>query len=362
MTSFWKGFHGLGLSGSIVGPAGVPKENIKWLRNYGDCGAVLDPLIGYGDNLYYIVKIENDEKVLLSINLENGNVVGQSKALQQENWEFTMFANSNKVIVGCEIYDTNSLSKIADLSDLAGENSGLDEDSIHFMGEKYTLSALSDKRYLIFDLIENSAEIKKFDFDFGWLTTDSDRILSVEETNNTCFLNASSINGNKLWSADVSVYGDVQVINDAIFYTSEKSLIKLNLINGEFVNDLDGVDCVTNEFISQNSKCFSDDTFSIVKDYELYTYLVASGELLFKKIGWEILTPIAAGDLLFFIRDTWFISALDRYSGEEVWSYTERYTWQSLIYSNNHLIVYCASGEIVCFDCGEPYISPYRPN
>lgn len=362
MPDCWNSTNGVGWSKYNADRQGIPENHPKWVKCYTEAGACMNPLISYSDSLYFLSS-SNASHPFFCIDVNTGELKWKFDQPPVESLLPTMSANNDYVIVSNRLLTTKG-EEVVNFSELLREEN-FDTDTQLLLGEKYILRVINDEddpnRYFLYDLSTNKYSIIQLPVIWGELLAGNDLVYGYIEKADTNYLVCCSIDGEVIW--EVEAQQGIFSINGNILNYSPNSICLYSQKSGELLNRVQSMENqLSTEDIYSFRKSYSFDTANILSNGDLYLFSIIENKLLSKIEGFDIHDYCVSGDLIFTRQGKWDLVAYDRYSGDELWRFNERYSWQSLIASNNKLVVYCSTGDIVCFDCGEPYISPHRPS
>lgn len=362
MSGFWNSSYGLGWSKYNGSSQGIPENKPSWVRCYCETGAGLDPIISYSDELYFLSGGEVHHPIL-SIDLFSGNL----------NWKFEqppvhdtfsgMCASNDFILVSDRLLSAKG-EEIESFFELLKQED-IQSHIPFLLGENFVLRAINrdidPNKYFLYDLVTKKHQIIYLPVIFGELSIGSDLGYGFIQKDEVNYLACCSLKGDIVWEVEAP-FGILTLNKEIVNFTPENISI-FSKENGQLLKRMTSME---NQFseddIDSFYKSHSLDTLNMLSGGDLSIFSIIEDKLLVKIEGAEIHDYCVSGDLIFTRQGRWDLVAYDRYSGQELWRCGERYAWQSLIASNNKLIIYCATGDIVCFDCGEPYISPHRPN
>lgn len=365
MNKYWNCTHGLGGANSNSSKQGIPMESPRWVKNFWGKGSYTNPLISFGTSLYFISEdgYDSQSSPLLDIDLITGDVNWNFSQLVISDYLPAISANKNYVVVSDKLLTAQG-KEIEDLSELLTGYESLPNAPFH-LGEKYIIRALDHNKYpnkyFLYDLDSLDYKIVTLPVIGGELITGEDRVygLMIDDDMN-CKLACCSIDGDVIWETNGHL--GMFVVNENILLLTPESVGIYSKHNGKLLKKMSSIENkFSEEVIYSYNKSYSNDTIAFLSDDNLFVFSVIEDRLLFEIKDCEISYHCVSGDLIFTCQDKWNLVAYDRYSGEEVWGYSERYRWETLIASNNFLIAYCSTGDVVCFECHKHYISPNRP-
>jgi hypothetical protein len=361
MNNFWNSTHGLGWSKYNASSQGIPESKPSWVKCYSERGAGLNPIISYSNELYFLSG-GRDSHPILSIDINSGEINWKLNQPPIDNVLPRMFVNNNYLVTPNRLLNVNGSELVSFPKLLAHESA--QEDTSFFLGDKHLLRIINydvdPYRYFLYSLDTKEHQIINLPLIFGELSLGSDLVYGFIQKDEVNHLACCSLEGDIVWEVE-SPFGILTLNKEIVNFTPENISI-FSKENGQLLKRMTSME---NQFseddIDSFYKSHSLDTLNMLSHGDLSIFSIIEDKLLVKIEGAEIHDYCVSGDLIFTRQGRWDLVAYDRYSGQELWRCGERYAWQSLIASNNKLIIYCATGDIVCFDCGEPYISPNRP-
>lgn len=365
MNTYWSSTFGVGGINYNAARQGVPNSEPSWIRNYWGKGSYMNPVVSNSDSLYFLSSAGSASKSypLLSMGLDTGGIKWQVNLPKIHDLLPMQRVNENYIVASDSLFTVGG-EIVVNFSDiLSGEN--IEYDRPFFLGKRYVLRlpnfSENPNRYFLFDLKIRNHTFITLPVVGAKLVEGSDLVYGLKKQNDGSYLTTCcTIDGKILWETEIplgaSMVGEhfMQLSPENIGVYSKESgelLCRVHSMENQFTSD---------SLSSLHHKSYSKDTINIISNGDLYVFSIFEDRLLFKIDGCRIQSHCVAGDLIFTCQEQKRLVAYDRYSGDEVWRYSERYLWETVIASNNKLIAHCASGDIVCFDCGEPYISPNR--
>lgn len=362
MSNYWNSSYAVGWSKFNSNQQGIPFSKPKWIRCFSETGAGLDPIISYDDVLYFLSG-GNQQHPVVAINLNDGEIIWTFDQPPVNDIFSGMCANSDFLVVSDKLFSVKG-EKIVNFTELL-DSENFQTDTPYLLGDNYILRIINHDldpyRYLIYDLSNNTHQIKHLPVIYGEMCVGSDLVFGFTEKNSNDFLACCSINGDILWEIEAPL--GVLTLHDKIVNYTSKNISVFSKEKGKLVNRLKSMENKFSEDeIDTFYKSHSFETINILSKGRLHIFSISEDRLLKTIEGYDIHDFCVSGDLIFTRQGKWDLAAYDRFSGDEVWRISERYAWQSMIASNNKLVVYCATGDIVCFDCSEPYTSPFRSN
>lgn len=361
MNNFWQMTHGNGWSKYNDSPQGIPEEKPKWIRFYGGTGVGLHPIISYLNDIYYLSSDEEGSS-LSSLDIDTGNINWSYGQSMMKNVIPRMCSNSQYVVTPYKLIDVSGEEKQCFSSIIDKER--CDSDISFMLGENFITRpfdyGINSNKYLTYEIRTKKLDVVSLPVSYGEMSAGSDLVYGfIQENNDKKYLACCSLDGNIIWKIEAPLG----------FLTLNQELVNFSSENISVYSKKDGIlikrmSSMENKFSEEDLDSFykshSKDTINILSKGDLSIYSIPEDRMLAKIEGMDIHDYCVSGDIIFTRQGHWDLAAYDRYVGEEIWRYSERYAWQSLIASNNKLIVYCATGDIVCFNCGEAYVSPYK--
>jgi len=361
MNDYWNLTHGVGWSKCNPSIQGIPESNPRWVKSFSENGAGLDPLISYSESLYFLSS-SNDSSLMSSIDINTGRL-NWSLERPRIHDDLPSMCATDKYIIVSDWLLTADGREVGCLIDLLEQENPQENTPFDF-GDKYILRIIDHEvnpyKYFLYDLEAKEYKNIILPVFFGALNFGNDLVYGFSKDGETTSLVCCTVNGDVLWEEESPV--SAVMFNENVMSLTEDNISLLSSENGRLIKRISSMENnFTEDKIYSFDKSYSKNTVNVVSGGDLSIFSISENRLIKKIEGASIHDHCVAGDLIFTCQNTWDLVAYDKYSGQEVWRYTERYAWQSLIASNNKLIIYCATGDIVCFDCGEPYISPNRP-
>ena len=183
-----------------------------------------------------------------------------------------------------------------------------------------------------------------------------------------------------VWKTEINSFNQ-HTINSEIYIDTKEELVLLNSYTGQEQNRIAYSELSQNLTSGNIHLYFTNDliyvvsvykysmivainrhTFNLVWQKDIYDYGYALGENTFD--GFEKFVPVGkgciGGDLLFMSlgqHGKRYFVAIDRYSGELVWTYENAVDIFNAIAINNKVIFTSTTAGMVCFDCNGEYIS-----
>lgn len=365
MNTYWNSTFGAGGTNYNAARQGVPNNEPTWMRNYWGKGSYNNSIISYRDRVYFLSTAGSGVKSypLLSMDIETGGIIWQANLRPVRDLSPMLAANECHLVVSDTLLAVDG-SIIANFSDILSEEN-IEYNRAFYLGDRYVLRLInfsgSPNRYFVYDLESRSYEIIFLPVVGAELVIGGDIVYGVKNYDDgRCTIACCTIRGEIIWETDAPL--GMTLFGENLMHFTPEYIGLHSKESGELLHRLHSMENLfpSNTIYSLHHKSYSLDTVNIISSGDLYVFSIFEDRLLFKIDGCRIQSHCVAGDLIFTCQDQKRLVAYDRYSGEEVWRYSERYLWETVIASNNKLIAHCASGDIICFDCGEPYISPNR--
>lgn len=366
MKNIYSCTDGFGLSRFSSFQTGLPVSQPTWIKNYGGQGSGSSPFVSTGDDLYYGIWNQDGSRDILIVDFELGSEKSRFKVPPSDVF-LNMFAGNTYLIVNNFFYASSRLESPVDFNELIVDGKKFHPDIPFGVGENIVARVIdplvNPNEYFIFDI--NTQEFRNYLLPYigGTLFQDSDLIFGLRNINEgVCDVGCCDSEGEVVWEVPSLGLGVMMASDNLLHITGDMATV-INRGDGSLVFQSNAHKGIFDlEALSTSNKCFCDDTFTIISNGNLYFFSFTRDEMLNCIENISAAEIYAAGDLVFVKQEKWNVVAYDRYSGKELWRCSEPYTWQSLIATNNKLIAHCSTGEIISFDCGEPYISPHRPD
>lgn len=360
MKGYWNLTHGLGWSKYNASFQGIPDSNPKWVRRYCENGAGFDPLVSYSDHLYFLSG-GSKSRPIFSIDIQSGELNWKSELPAIDNILPSLCATSQHLLVSDILLAKNG-EEIENLAELLNQDNP-QADTPYDFGNKYILRIINHEvdahRYFLYNLSTKEHQVILLPVIFGTLTLGSDLVYGFIQEDDSDYLVCCSLEGGIIWKVASSL--GTLIFNENILNLTTDNILLHSSKSGKLIKRINSMENkFTEDSIYSFNKSYCLDTVNMLSNGDLSIFSITEDKLINKIEGCDIHDYCVSGDLIFTCQNTWDLVAYDRYSGQEVWRYTERYAWQSMIASNNRLIVYCATGDIVCFNCGDEYVSSYN--
>ena len=346
---------------------GVPNPNILWTQYYETYGAI-NPVTSFNDQLYFNVTSQDSIHKILCLDNKKGECLWATQDIITSSLTSDIFVSDLYLCAWHMVFDRMTGEVIFDgkeaLPDMEFSN-GISFTIFDSIAIRPIHTSKYPNDFLKVNLNNMSFEVFKMPILAGKAIEDNQGILGWDRTSEPC-LNMASTDGESIWRSkplDIGLF--FYLSENRILSISSEKLRILSSTSGDIIEEIDTIseiDFLKSDNFKYARYVVAHDNLYVILEQNIACIDLGDSDIKWLKSGLQLQDVCGVGDLLYLIENKWDIVAYDRYSGEEIWRFNERYRWQSIIPSNNKLIVYCSTGDIVCFDCGEPYISPHRPS
>jgi len=360
----WKKSFGEGASQCISTEFGIPDKSYLWEINSTGDSFVSAIFVIDEHNLYY----QDDERNVVAIDIYNGS---QQWLVPAASDVMPRIQFDNKYLfVAPNIIDKNTGKYIANINELKNITP-FSEYGSKLIVDGCLIREIDDENkpglYLSYNLesgqfseIELPIQMPSFSYDdkyiFGWK---NNQLVYYNFSTKEIVWSKPVVDGN-LFDIDPAVFCNRQFVC-VLAYTT-LTVLDIKYGNKKFEIALHELDKNFEKYKGTSIllSAIADDIVYIKTNENIFAFDLLDARLLWKKSENYETNICVAGDLIFGLVDRYFIVALDRYTGEELWKVKNRLPVFGIKASNNKLFVNSSHGTMTCFEWSTPYHSPAR--
>lgn len=307
---------------------------------------------------------------LHAIDLESGKIKWKLKIPVEGIRVTDIRVVEGYLVVEFFVIDLNSHEICADLRDYVGSLPIKNATPVEIHDSRIfrVINAkLAPGKVLVFDLMSKESEV----IDIGMMNLcmpDASSILGWKKEGDSYLLSKYRVDSGKLEVVSDKVnLGRLLLEGTQILVLNTAEIGLIDVQNGTVAwnaNLVELVHPIDPQFSSQFRISMCDDAIYIEQSDFLLAIERSSGKVIWSRQFTRIQQTCIVGDLLYGICEDYKLFAVDRYTGDEVWSAHEKLPWHSPKAIDNKVLFVSATGHILCceWDKSNPYHSPARPD
>jgi outer membrane protein assembly factor BamB len=363
----WDTLHGYKFRRCGSHEAGIPKKDPEWCFNVPG-GMSVGHIVCYQDVGY----LHTDNHHIVALNLNSGEVIWSIKAPEGLRGCLAMNVSKDYLVVEQCVFDVHTGDLLIDYFD-ACEGAFLTGMVLEIVGDLIIKSLDPSKRKedkILIDVVNKNIDFVKFGFSAFNLIENNTSVVGIENISGVFYLTCKTYPGlDEKWSVELGLPARIIPINGLLFALGEGGFACYRADSGQKVwrKTLGEISDKYKEKYMRSAQFIAcEDTITTVTGNDVggtlfVTIKADTGELAWvKEAADRALNCCAAGDLVFGVYRNYTVFALDRYTGEEVWSLEGGRNWHTVKSQGNKILFTCPGGEVVCYTWDELYQSPGR--
>jgi len=361
----WNTINGYQESRFGGGEGGIVQDQEIWQANI-PVGLTFGRVLIIGNTCY----VYGDTHTIYSIQLETGTLNWSCNIPEDRLMTFSICGVEGYIVVESYVIDSNKGEIYADLRDYTGELLIAEGEGIAIHGSRVYKQIDSIELpglVLVFNLDTKDHEVINTGM-IGGLMPRNDLIGWKHEEEGYSLSKYSVLNGSlEILCRNIGL-GTGFTENNLFLNVTEKEihLFDIEAKKTVWTRSTDSIsDTINPEYITGYNFSICDFTIIISDGKKLSVLNKNTGETLWlSEIGMAADNNCIVGDLIYGhhgINQENSLYALDKFTGEMVWSNNADSSWCGAVAKGNKVLYVGVHGQISCYGWQEPYYSPARP-